>query len=73
MSVLVCESCGEITQSAVCNLQEVKDYMVAIECYARMMDGGRAWTKGCAYDHCDSFAKSEADKLIKGLKETGRC
>ena len=80
MSVLVCESCGEITQTVVCNLQlktelsmGVEQYMVATECYARMMEGSRIWTKGCAYDHCDSFAKTQADKLIEGLSETGRC
>ena len=73
MSVLVCESCGEITQSSVCNLQKVEDYVVAKECYARMMENGRAWVKGCVYDHCDSFAKSQADKIIKGLKDTGPC
>ncbi len=64
MSVLICEACGEITQSDVCNLQS----NIAIGCYARMSEGSRIWTKGCAYDHCDSFAKSQADKLINPNK-----
>lgn len=68
MSVLICEGCGEITQADVCNLQVFPNSIVAIECYARMLYGSRIWTKGCEYDHCDSFAKSQADKLINPNK-----
>jgi len=73
MSVLICKGCGELTQTDVCNLQPRENDMVALGCHARMLENSRVWTKGCEYDHCDSFAKSEADKLIKGLKETGSC
>ncbi len=68
MSVLICEACGEITQSDVCNLQSKEDSMIAVECYARMLEGSRIWIKGCEYDHCDSFAKAQADKLINPNK-----
>ena len=64
MSILICEACGEITQSDVCNLQS----NIALECHARMLENSRVWTKGCAYDHCDSFAKYQADKLINPNK-----
>lgn len=73
MSVLICEGCGELTQTDVCNLQPKEDSIVVTECYARILENNRAWVKGCAYDHCDSFAKFQANKLIKGLAETSSC
>ncbi len=67
MSVLICEGCGELTNTGVCNQVETQDD-TPTECYARILEGTRAWVKGCEYDSCTPFMKLQADKLINPSK-----
>ena len=70
MSVLICEGCGELTNTAICNYIETED-LVPTKCYARILEGTRAWTKGCGYNDCDPFMQSMADSLINGVDKAG--
>ena len=66
MTVLFCNNCGMLTNTACAHTKIVSKNKLEIEyCYASRND--EKWVKGCGFDHPgDDFTKAYAMSLITG-------